>query len=111
MCRFRGGAAGTRSTTWQGHPSGVNKMTFVFTGSGSMPLIMYGPPGGPYELKFEPEFGNTYWLEPDVHVPVTLGVWHRVELFLDAGAGTADWWLDGQRIGHATGVPYGGPFV
>ena len=99
------------SNPWQGHPSGVNKMTFVFTGSGSMPLIMYGPPGGPYELKFEPEFGNTYWLEPDVHVPVTLGVWHRVELFLDAGAGTADWWLDGQRIGHATGVPYGGPFV
>ena len=98
------------SSPWQGHPSNVNKVGFVLGGGGEMPLVLYGPPGGPYELKFEPEFGSSFWLEPSVHVPVTLGVWHQVELLLDANAGTADWWLDGQQLGHGA-VPYGGPFT
>ncbi len=97
------------SAPWQGEPSNVNKIAFWWAGSGEMPLVMYGPPGGPYELKFEPEFGNTTWLSPTVHVPVTLGVWHRVESFMDTQAGIVRWWLDGQLIGDQTfALPSGG---
>jgi hypothetical protein len=97
------------SAPWQGEPSNVNKIAFWWAGSGEMPLVMYGPPGGPYELKFEPEFGTTTWLSPTVHVPVTLGVWHRVESFMDTQAGIVRWWLDGQLIGDQTfALPPGG---
>jgi len=98
------------SNPWQSQgSSGVNKIAFWWGGSGEMPLGMYGPLGGPYELKFEPEFGNTTWLSPTVHVPVTLGVWHRVESFMDTQAGIVRWWLDGQLIGDQTfALPTGG---
>jgi hypothetical protein len=98
------------SSPWQSQgSSGVNKIAFWWAGSGEMPLVMYGPLGGPYELKFEPEFGNTTWLSPTVHVSVTLGVWHRVESFMDTQAGIVRWWLDGQLIGDQTfALPAGG---
>ncbi len=68
------------SNPWQGNPTGVNKIQYLFSNSqGSMFLCMYGSPGGPYELRVFPQFSvsQDVWLTPNVnHVPVTLGQWH-----------------------------------
>ncbi len=102
------------SDPWQGHSSSVNKIQFLFFGDGSdMPMVMYGPPGGPYYLRVEPEFHNvsSYWLTPNVNsVPVTLGVWHRIEWLVvedpTTGTGVIRWWLDGQLVGDYNGVRF-----
>src|SRR5438046_745895 len=45
------------SNPWQGHASNVNKIAFLFPGSGGdMYIAMSGTPGGPYELKVIPQF-------------------------------------------------------
>src|SRR2546428_11748 len=77
-----GGIRWKVSDPWQGHASSVNKIQYVFTnGHGSMFLGMYGPPGGPHELRAFPVVttSSDAWLVPHVnHIPVTLGVWHNV---------------------------------
>jgi hypothetical protein len=97
------------SNPWQGHVSGVNKIGYLFTsGQGSMFLAMYGPPGGPYELRVFPQFSTSQdvWLVPNVaHVPVTLGVWHKLEWLVEYDGGVVKWWMDGQLLGSYTGVP------
>ena len=98
------------SNPWQGHASNVNKIAFLFPGSGGdMYIAMYGTPGGPYELKVIPQFPGlpSNWLEPNVaHVPVQLGTWHRIEWLINYNGGVVQWWLDGQLIGSYTGVPF-----
>ena len=98
------------SNPWQGHASNVNKIAFLFPGSGGdMYIAMYGTPGGPYELKVIPQFPGlpSNWLEPNVaHVPVQLGTWHRIEWFINYNGGVVQWWLDGQLVGSYTGVPF-----
>jgi hypothetical protein len=97
------------SNPWQGNPTGVNKIEYLFSNSqGSIFLCMYGPPGGPYELRVFPQFtvSQDVWLTPNVtHVPVTLGQWHKIEWVVDYNGGVVKWWLDGQLIGSYTGVP------
>lgn len=101
------------SNPWQGHPSNVNKIMFVFPSSGGdIYIVMYGPPGGPYELRVLPQFAGiaSDWLRPNVNnVPVTLGTWHKIEWVMDysnGSTGTVQWWMDGTMIGNWSGVPF-----
>jgi hypothetical protein len=104
------------SNPWQGNDSDANKIQYVFTnGSGSAFMVMYGPPGGPYELRVFPQFNTSsdIWLTPNVtNVPVTLGQWHKIEWLLVANTATnpangiCRWWLDGQLVGDYTNVNY-----
>ena len=104
------------SNPWQGHSTGSNKIQYVFTqANGSITMVMYGQPGGPYELRVFPQFSTSplQWLVPNVnHVPVTLGTWHKVEWLMvynttnDPPNGICRWWLDGQLIGDYFDVRY-----
>lgn len=100
------------SAPWQGNPTNVNKIQYVFTNSmGSMFMAMYGPPGGPYELRVFPQFTTSQdvWLTPNVNnVPVTLGVWHQLEWAIDysGASGHVTWWMDGTLIGDYSNVPF-----
>jgi uncharacterized protein YjdB len=102
------------SNPWQGHSSNVNKILFVFPSSGGdIYIAMYGPPGGPYELRVLPQFPGlaSEWLRPNVNnTPVTVGNWHKIEWIMDYGSGGADgtiqWWMDGQMIGDYRNVQF-----
>jgi len=98
------------SNPWQGHASNVNKIAFLFPGNnGDMYLAMYGPPGGPYQLRVLPEFPGlpVAWYVPNVtQVAVALGQWHRIEWWVDRTAGVVRWWMDGQLIGDYSGVAF-----
>jgi uncharacterized protein YjdB len=100
------------SSPWQGNPTNVNKIQYVFTNSmGSMFMAMYGPPGGPYELRVFPQFSTSQdvWLTPNVNnVPVTLGTWHQLEWAIDysGASGHVSWWMDGTLIGDYANVPF-----
>jgi len=100
------------SNPWQGHPSNVNKIYFLLGGAcGNLIPIMYGPPGGPYDLRVAPEWGSSWnFLTPNAtNVPVSLGVWHKIELYFKyntAGAGIVRWWMDGTLIGNYTNVSF-----
>ncbi len=105
------------SDPWQGHTSNVNKIQFLFFhDDGDLPIVIYGTPGGPYELRVIPQFPGlpSNWLVPNVsHVPFTLGRWHRIEWLVAEGAagepnGIIRWWLDGQLIGDYANVVFTG---
>lgn len=106
------------SDPWDGHPSNSNKIQYLFAEPhGSMSMMMYGVPGGPYELRVYPDWHGA-WLTPNVaDVPVTLGVWHRVEWLvaadsIDPSNGTVRWWIDGTLVGAHAGVRLAeGPFI
>jgi len=104
-----GGIWWKASDPWQGHSSNVNKIQYVFTGgNGSIYMTMYGPTGGPFELRVFPQFSSSSdtWLVPNVNrIPVSLGTWHRIEWLIlynttsDPPNGICRWWMDGQLIG------------
>ena len=104
------------SNPWEGHASNVNKVQILFPDEGGdIYMVMYGSPGGPYELRVIPQFLNmaSNWLVPNVnHVPVMLGQWHRVEWLLiyntttNPPNGIIRWWLDGQLIGDYYNVQF-----
>lgn len=96
------------SNPWQGHSSFVNKIFFLLGGScGNLIPIMYGPNGGPYHLRVAPEWGNWSWLTGNVNDPaVTLGVWHKIELYFKYSTGVVRWWLDGTLIGDYSNLTF-----
>jgi hypothetical protein len=100
------------SNPWQGHSSYVNKIFFLLGGAcGNLIPIMYGPPGGPYQLRVAPEWGNWSWLTPNVNnVPVALGAWHKIELYFKYNTGGANgvvrWWMDGTLIGDYSNISF-----
>jgi len=104
------------SNPWQGHPSNVNKIAFAFPSSGGdIYLAMYGPPGGPFELRVLPQFPGLpiNWLVPNVnHTLVQLGTWHRIEWLMSYSTttnpanGIVRWWLDGQLLGDYFDQPF-----
>lgn len=99
------------SDPWQGHPSNSNKIQYLFTGEdGSMAMIMYGSPGGPYELRVFPDW-HGQWLTPNVgDGTISLGTWHRIEWLVvygpsnDPPSGIVRWWLDGVLVGDYANV-------
>jgi hypothetical protein len=104
------------SSPWHGHPSNVNKIYFLLGGNcGNLIPVMYGPPGGPYELRVAPEWGSDWrWLTPNVNaVPIALGVWHKIELHFRYDTpgnanGIVRWWMDGTPIGDYRNVSFPG---
>jgi hypothetical protein len=110
------------SNPWQGDASNVNKIQFFQVQNSSVYMTMYGPRGGPYELRCDaqwPEQG-TAWLTPNVNSgTVSLGQWHRLEWYMKyettygAGNGIIRWWLDGVLVGNYTNIrfPNDGGFV
>lgn len=97
------------SNPWQGHVTGSNKLQYAFTNEhGSITMVMYGPVGGPYEMRVYPQFSTSagVWLVPNVAtVPIQLGAWHRLEwqLVYSTDSATANgicrWWVDGTLVG------------
>jgi hypothetical protein len=105
------------SDPWQGHQSHVNKIFFLLGGAcGNLVPVMYGPPGGPYELRVAPEWGADWrWLTPNAApAPVALGRWHSLELYFryhrgDAADGIVRFWLDGALVGDHVNVRFPEP--
>ena len=103
------------SNPWQGDISNVNKIQFLQVQNSSVYMAMYGPKGGPYELRSDvqwPEQG-TGWLTPNVNSGVvTLGQWHRLEWYLKyesvygRGDGIIRWWMDGVLVGNYTNIKF-----
>jgi hypothetical protein len=100
------------SNPWQGHSTFVNKIYFLLGGTcGNLIPSMYGPPGGPYQLRVAPEWGSNWsWLIPNVNpIPLGLGSWHRIELYFKyntPGNGIVRWWMDGTLIGDYTNISF-----
>lgn len=105
------------SKPWQGHTSLINKILYIFTSPGGHLIpIMYGANGGPYHLRLAPQWTDTWtWLTPNVNdVLVTLGVWHRIEIYAKRSTTTTSadgiirWWMDGTLLGEYTKVNFDG---
>jgi hypothetical protein len=98
------------SNPWQGHPSNVNKMVFLMGNTSNLIFMaMYGPPGGPYELRLSANAAGAIWLTPNVNNPaVTVGQWHKIELYYKQVGTTltARWWMDNTELGNWTNVPF-----
>ena len=95
---------------WQGHPSNVNKLHFIFFPEeyGDMVMVIYGPPGGPYELRSALQLrkGDTRaWLRPNVgDGQISFGNWHHIEWEVslpndEEANGVVKWWLDSNLVG------------
>ena len=105
------------SKSWHGHSSWVNKLMFFFTESNTnVVLTMYGPSGGPYHLRAitqgMPSGGQAYLTQNVRVMPVELGEWHRIELYLryqsSPGAGDAviRWWVNGLLVGDHSNLTF-----
>jgi hypothetical protein len=110
------------SSPWQGHASLINKIQFLYVGASDVPMVMYGPPDGPYELRVIPQWPehDGSWLRPTAaRTSPALGQWHRLEWYLryESSPGTADgvirWWIDGALVGDYTTLrfPHDAGFV
>ena len=105
------------SEPWQGHPSQVNKIYFLLGGAcGNLVPVMYGPPGGRYQLRVAPEWGaDWHWLTPNVKdVAVALGAWHKIELYFKYNTpgnanGIVRWWMDEIAIGDHANLTFPSP--
>jgi hypothetical protein len=97
------------SNPWQSHPSGVNKIAFLFqraSGAGPICIIMFHD-GTNYTIQVVPEFASdTRRLPPNMTAtPVVLGAWHRIEWYVRHSTsatsrdGVTKWWLDGVLQG------------
>jgi len=103
------------SQPWQGHESLVNKIQFVYTPTSDIAMVMYGPKGGPYQLRVMPQWPEhgSVWLVSNVNgIDPALGRWHRLEWYLKydsaygAGDGIVRWWIDGALAGDYTNIRY-----
>jgi hypothetical protein len=86
-------------------PNG-NKIAFLFNGgggSGGQQFIILMPD---QRLHVLPEYpGDFRWRTPNVNATVvTLGVWHRIEWYVNLGTGALRWWLDGVLQGSHNDV-------
>lgn len=115
------------SSDWQGHDSGVNKILYILReGSVGGPVYMsaQGADSGSLKPQLRMQNSGESWsrvLRPNVNTTatVTRGDWHRwdVLLVMNTGGsknGTAEWWLDGEKVGHyedVAWVPEGDPHI
>ena len=120
------------SENWVGHPSGVNKVGYIYTPAGhslapgdvAAPIIWSINGGGGPDVRdsFEPWFRlqgvvMDGWEDlnrrPNVNLDVMMyrDTWHLWESVIDLGSpGGADgllrWWIDGVEVGHHTGLAF-----
>ncbi len=97
---------------WEPHPSGVNKIAFMFpatSSAGTLYLMMFFD-GTSYTIQVEPTFErDTRRLAPNTTAtPVVLGAWHLIEWYARYSTtstsrdGVTKWWLDGVLQGEYT---------
>lgn len=104
------------SSPWHGHPSSINKILFFYTASrADVVATMYGPNGGPYHVRVVTQgmpSSGTYLTQNVNVVPVVLGKWHRIEMYLKydsyygAGDGVIRWWVNGILVGNHVGLSF-----
>jgi hypothetical protein len=119
------------STPWQGHPSGVNEISFVSAQDNILVVQMHGPPGGegPYALIVTTEFttsnghlDNSEGDDPGTrhllgnvnggNYIVTPGQWYQIELYFKMSTtstsrdGVIRWWVNGTLVGDYTTVNF-----
>lgn len=98
------------SNPWQYHVNATNKIFFQFLGGGGgggqvfMHFLSDRALRFVTELNSEP-LGTNY--SPNVTTtPITLGVWHRIELYMKKSPSTLKWWLDGILQGNYSSVSW-----
>jgi hypothetical protein len=100
------------SNPWQGHVSGVNKITFVRPADGSNYVLKMLGQSAPYhtQVTIEPASGGSTinYNENQDTTAVTLGRWHQMELYLNYTGGILNWWMDGKLKGSYAGIPFPG---
>ena len=101
------------SANWYGHPSGVNKMAYVHTSSGDVPVLVFSAIGAgsaplsPYvDLQFTVTPGGGSNLAPNLvpNAEIVRGQWNLLELVAVGNTagnadGSVDWYLNGVHVG------------
>jgi hypothetical protein len=104
------------SNPFQSDGSGVNKIAFVWTPSGSTDLLYFDLSPNPWRIRGMddliagggPDAGKRN--EPNVTTTViTLGQWHRIEIYVKYSTGgnangIMKWWVDGVLNGNYTNL-------
>jgi hypothetical protein len=113
------------STPWQGHPTGVNEISYVLARDNILVVKMEGEPGGPYVLAVNAEFttsnghlDNSAGDDPGPrnlfgnvnggNYVVTPGRWYRIEGYVKMSTtstsrdGIIRWWVNGAPVGDYT---------
>ncbi len=104
------------SENWQGHPSGVNKITFFWIHDDPAVFAAYhgsgrGPLSGVVYLQNVPDGGSR--LRANVgRWPTDRGDWHHWEVLLISNTGSdrngeVHWWIDGTKLGEHTNLRFG----
>lgn len=119
------------SPNWVGQISTANKVVHIFiNGLNRLYAFAAGSDNGPLTPSIGLQqlaqsfnavaqggagIGVSTLLRPNVAgqtgVQIVRGRWHKWEMVLYAGTagradGTADWWIDGVKVGHYTGIPF-----
>ncbi len=117
------------SSPWQGHPSGVNEISFVIAQNNILVVQMQGSPGGPYDLIVTTEFttsnghlANSEGDDPGArhlfgnvnggNYVVTPGQWYQIEVYFKMSTtstsrdGILRWWVNGTPVGDYTTVNF-----
>jgi hypothetical protein len=94
---------------------------FPRNGGQDLTMVMYGVPGGPYELRVALQFRDAdrrIWLVPNAGPGVvTPGRWHRIEWLVEYNStsdppdGVVRWWLDGVLVGDYRDVLFPAPLL
>ncbi|HET7565348.1 MAG TPA: Ig-like domain-containing protein [Gemmatimonadaceae bacterium] len=102
------------SPNWQGHPSGVNKLLYVFQRQGqkrqAVFLVAHGSSGGPFhfEISNEASDGGKWWTQNVNNVSLVPGQWYKVELHMKKSSsdaapnGLVEWWVNGKLAARYT---------
>ncbi|HKC40423.1 MAG TPA: hypothetical protein VKC15_12840 [Gemmatimonadales bacterium] len=117
------------SQPWQGHPAGVNEISFVLAQDNILVLQMNGPPGGPFNLIVTTEFttsnghlANSWGDDPGArqlggnvdggNYVVAAGQWYDIEVYFKMSTtstsrdGIVQWWVNGTMVGDYTNVNF-----
>jgi len=99
------------SNPFQSHRSGVNKIAFIWTPSGSTDLLYFDLSPNPWRIRCMNDLYTGHGpsagarLEPNItRTVITLGEWHRIEVHVrystrDQADGILKWWVDGVLNG------------
>jgi len=89
------------SNPYSAHP-GTNKEWYPYAAAGDYYFCMQGD----LKIWLITQFGTTTNWPSNVSNPtITLGAWHRLEIYYRPSASTIKWWIDGALAGNYTNVP------